>query len=455
MAMTLIDMTSTVHSVIMGKVEAALLAQRPLLKIGSAPNMFSVADKGSHTARKRAFASVYSKTNLQASAQWETMARVILMERLLPALEAAAKDNNPVEILELGLAISMDFVTSYLFGLGNDSNFLQDLNARMQWLNAYHGSKRMSFLSMEFPTLNGLLSKISSTFISGDASAAANDMKMICLEKMEVIEKSSSRTVLSSKSIPKGSTSTRPVVYDQLNSPFSSQSSSNPPLSSSTPTRLDVASELMDHVMAGSETTTWTLTYVFHELSQQPKLQLSLRSELLTLSPSLVYPNKSRLPIPRAIDALPLLDAVILETLRLHPSVPGSQLRITPSASSTVALSTYNYIPANITVSAQAYSLHRNASVFPEPETWRPERWLVDKEQRDEMMRWFWAFGSGARGCIGKDFAMQEMKLVIAAIYTSYVTSVVDDEGIEQGDGYSTGPKRNRLVLHFERASET
>lgn len=454
--MTLIDMTSTVHSVIMGKVEAALLAQRPLLKIGSAPNMFSVADKGSHTARKRGFASVYSKSNLQASADWETMARVILMERLLPTLEATAKEDKPVEILELGLAISMDFVTSYLFGLGNDSNFLQDLNARMQWLNAYHGSKRMSFLSMEFPILTSLLSKISRTFTPGDASAAANDMKMICMEKMEVIEKFSSRTVLPSKSISKGSTSSRPVVYDQLNSPFSSQSSSNPPWSSSsTPTRLDLASELMDHVMAGSETTTWTLTYVFYELSQRPKLQSSLRSELLTLSPSLMYPNKSRLPLPRAIDTLPLLDAIILETLRLHPSVPGSQLRITPSASSPVALSTYNNIPANITVSAQAYSLHRNASVFPEPETWRPERWLVTKEQRDEMMRWFWAFGSGARGCIGKDFAVQEMKLVVAAIYTNYITSVVDDEGIEQGDGYSTGPKGNRLVLHFERASGT
>ena len=43
------------------------------------------------------------------------------------------------------------------------------------------------------------------------------------------------------------------------------------------------------------------------------------------------------------------------------------------------------------------------------------------------------------------------MKVVVAAIYTNYRTSVVDDEGIEQGDGYTVGPRSGRLVLRFER----
>ena len=44
-----------------------------------------------------------------------------------------------------------------------------------------------------------------------------------------------------------------------------------------------------------------------------------------------------------------------------------------------------------------------------------------------------------------------EMKLITAAIYTNFSTHIVDDEGIEQIDAYTAGPRRNKLVLRFER----
>lgn len=157
-----------------------------------------------------------------------------------------------------------------------------------------------------------------------------------------------------------------------------------------------------------------------HELSQHLDLQSSLRSELLSLFPPIFYPQiattpdeasdlKTDLASPRSIDNLPLLDAILLETLRLRPSVPGSQPRITPSSTSRspISLCGYASIPAGVRVSAQAYSLHRNAKVFPEPEVWKPERWLdASQEKKEEMMRWFWPFGSGGRMCIGNHFAV-------------------------------------------------
>lgn len=44
-----------------------------------------------------------------------------------------------------------------------------------------------------------------------------------------------------------------------------------------------------------------------------------------------------------------------------------------------------------------------------------------------------------------------EIKLILASIYTNYTTHVVDDEGIEQADGFTTGPKGNKLILRLER----
>ena len=44
-----------------------------------------------------------------------------------------------------------------------------------------------------------------------------------------------------------------------------------------------------------------------------------------------------------------------------------------------------------------------------------------------------------------------EVKLVVAAVYTNYNTKIIDDEGIEQDDGYTVGPVGNKLILRFEK----
>lgn len=118
----------------------------------------------------------------------------------------------------------------------------------------------------------------------------------------------------------------------------------------------------------------------------------------------------------KTIDALPFLEACLLETLRLNAPIPGPQPR-TPTSPSQLSLGVGGQtviIPPDTRVSAQAYSLHRNPDVFPDPERWDPERWLIDEsapredeeERLKEMHRWFWAFGSGGRMCFGSNFAL-------------------------------------------------
>ena len=54
--------------------------------------------------------------------------------------------------------------------------------------------------------------------------------------------------------------------------------------------------------------------------------------------------------------------------------------------------------------------------------------------------------------CIGSNLAMQEMKLIVTAIYTNFTTTIVDDEGIEELDAYTTRPKGNKLIMQFVKA---
>jgi len=68
-----------------------------------------------------------------------------------------------------------------------------------------------------------------------------------------------------------------------------------------------------------------------------------------------------------------------------------------------------------------------------------------------EMNAYYWPFSSGGRMCVGSHFAIHEIKLVVAAVWSNFETGIVDDEGIEQMDGYTCGPRSNRLVLSFKR----
>lgn len=243
-----------------------------------------------------------------------------------------------------------------------------------------------------------------------------------------------------------------PIVYRQFKSGLSrlmgkEQAEKDPDMF-----KAEVASEMLDHLGAGHETSAIALTYLYWEMSKRPDLQSQLRTEVLTLEPQIVWPPQEpetfELPHPKAIDALPLLHATVMEVLRLHAPIPGVEPRITPKAGCTLA--GYPNIPAGMRVSSMSYTLHRNASVFPDPLTFKPKRWLnASEEETKEMLRWFWAFGSGGRMCIGSNLAMQEMKLIVCAIYGNWRTEIVNDDGIEEIDAYTVRPTRNALDLRF------
>ncbi|KAH8693272.1 cytochrome P450 [Talaromyces proteolyticus] len=423
------------------------------------PNMFSMTKKESHAMRKRVLAGLYSKTTLHASPEIRDICRVVVMERLLPIFEKAAQMQRPVDVLEVSVSFSMDFICSYLFGICNGPNFLQDVETRRKWLASHAKTKRYGFWTLEFPNLTALLAKFGIHLVPNVALTAALEVRELCLQLLRNVDSSSSAKTLLLP--PKGPGDT-PVVYQRLSQSLCASVQEEiyrelPP----TRSHLAVASELMDHIKAGTETSGWTLVYLLYEMSRHREIQHLLREELsLLLEPgtSLCFSRESKtpqaaeiLPSPRTLDTSPLLQAVILETLRCYPAVAGPQPRVNHNTS--FALARHIHLPAGTRVSAQAYSLHRNSEVFPDPESWKPRRWLeATPSQHEEMMRWFWPFGSGSRMCIGNHFAILELKLAVAAIYYNYITEIIDDDGIEPIDGYSHGPTGNKLILQFKRA---
>ena len=153
----------------------------------------------------------------------------------------------------------------------------------------------------------------------------------------------------------------------------------------------DMVAECLDHIGAGIDTTGDALCFLMWELSQphNAKRIQRLMEELKTCDPE----QGGRL------DLLPYLNAVIEETMRLWAPGTLPLPRYVPQGGRVID---GYYIPAHTIVSAQSYTVHRlDRTVLPEPEKFLPERWLDDKGSV-ERQRLMFAFGSGARSCIGK-----------------------------------------------------
>lgn len=368
---------------------------------------------------------MYSKSFLQTSSDVQRLSGILISRRFLPIIGSIAEKGLEMDVFSFSQAVAMDFITSYLFGVSNGTDFMNNVEYRNHWLEEYEAYKKL--LSHQH---------------------TGSEMERSCLRLCEAAE----RTLSQSQVGLDPSLVTEPVVYARLSRGLARDANEKP---SSPRVLLATASEMLDHMIAGHETSAVTLTYLMHELSQQPELQARLRDELLTLEPPITFPSSTgkpnSLPSARSIDALPLLDSIRHETLRLYAAGPARQPRITPHVPGGTTIEGYANIPGGVVVSSNAYTLHRNADVFPQPDQWIPERWLDERPgKKDEMRRWFWAFSSGGRMCIGSNFALQELKLVTAAIYTNYVTEIVDDEGIEQTDEYVARPAGEKLILRFK-----
>jgi cytochrome P450 len=382
----------------------------------------------------------------------------LLNQRILPKLQEHADQSTSFDIYALFSAIAMDFVTAYLFGLGAGSNLTQDDEFRAHFLELYNSRQSYTFWPQEIPGLTSLLGRFLVPKWVDDANTEIEEWTLsMCDNAASFMRRTQ---VVSADSLPPEELPNFPTVYSQLQSAMSKHASKEQ-CGGAERERLEIASEVLDQLAAGFDTSGITLTYIVHELSQRPDVQASLRKELLTLDPpvllSRLQENKSlALPTAKSLDALPILNAIVDETLRLRAAIPGPEPRVTPPGGCSIGPEgEFTNIPGGLRISASAHSLHRNPEVFDNPDEWMPERYLTSSEAKlKEMRRWFWAFGSGGRMCVGSNLALQEIKYVLAAIYTNFTTHIVDDTGIEQMDTYTAPPKGGKLVVRLDHAAD-
>ena len=167
--------------------------------------------------------------------------------------------------------------------------------------------------------------------------------------------------------------------------------------------REEIRDQLLTLLFAGHETTAVSLGWALYFL-HRPANAAVLQRVLDELRPL------GRDAAPEALAQLPLLGAVCHETLRLRPLLPVHPIR---KLRRPFPVAGYTLQPGqHVTVSPSL--LHRDPALFPEPDLFRPERFL----ERSYGPFEFLPFGGGSRRCLGAAFALYEMKIVLGTLLT-------------------------------------
>lgn len=176
--------------------------------------------------------------------------------------------------------------------------------------------------------------------------------------------------------------------------------------------------EALTFILAGHETTSQLCSWALYVLDRHPEWAKRLYNEVDTVL-------QGRDPTYDDLPQLKDLNMVLLETLRMYPPVPiiareckrehelelpgGKRVKVYPG----------------VGVGVPIYSIHHDPSLWPDPECFRPERFVdgVAKAVGPNRMA-FVPFGAGPRICIGNNFALQEAKVILVMFFQRFTFSL-------------------------------
>jgi cytochrome P450 len=372
---------------------------------------FSTSDHAVHRKRRAALSPFFSKSRIQTREPFLQQ----LIDTISRRLEAEnAGQTSPVALNRVFACFTADSILSLAFG--EEPRFIQTPTWQTPFTRAMDALVQSTHLNSQFPFMVSLMNAVPDSLLLLSPSfgpivefrrvrpfAPVVFSRDLVLMESQSLNQRIARLFDSPNPKAEGkiSHSGNKTVFEVL------LDSSLPP-TELTQTRLQ--HESVSIVGAGFDTTREILAIITYHVLANPDITRKLRDELRS-----AIPDPKQIPSWAQLQQLPYLSACIEEGLRIGFGVVQRSPRIAPTA---LMYGKYT-IPSGTPVSQDTYHMHTNEHVFPDPDNYRPERWLGNPNGPDgvkQLNRYMVAFGRGARMCLGMQLAYAGIYLMIAML---------------------------------------
>ncbi|KAL9084937.1 MAG: hypothetical protein Q9165_007803 [Trypethelium subeluteriae] len=349
---------------------------------------FSTVPHDLHRQRRAALSPSFSKA---AVYHLEPDIRA-LVDKLCDRLKEYQRSSEPANLGPIFAALTTDIITGYSFGKSYECLQAPDFNPKLY--EAVQATTRITVLAKQFPWIVPLSRSLPHWMVQ-----ATNPLMMQMVQFTEYIL-NKVHYVIETHST-ENEQQKRPTVFHGI-------------LDTETDPREKSVLRLMDDgvsmVGAGVVTTADTLRITTFHILNRPEVLTRLQAELAT-----AIPDPTTSASLRLVEQLPYLSAVVSEGYRISCGISTRLQRVSPHSPLT-----YRdwVIPAGTPVSMTIYLLHNRADIFPEPQEFRPERWLVP--QADRLDRYLVPFSKGSRNCVGMNLAHAEICLTLAYLFRRF-----------------------------------
>lgn len=349
--------------------------------VNGQPTIFSAIDKAYRDKRAKAVLPLFTPARIREAVGTQNVQQYVqqFIARLANEKRRAVKSASyRADILDLALRLSMDVMTGYMFDrsygalnepVNIDTRSPPTKFSASAWLQAIAAFGYYSMLP------NWLFSRILSLHVTVQDRYWGSSMRRVDQFARSIVE-----------GIVNADLSTLAHTYHG---------------------RLCTAGAAEDEVIgicegslfAATSSTGQTLATVLFHLVRQSHVRERLQQELGDSSSV-------------DLQSLPYLRSVITEGLRLAMTNPAPLTRAVPDGG---CHASGVYLPGGVSVGASIYVFHHDPDAFPDPFTFRPERWLTDGTDYATRELCFFTFGLGSRSCIGRNLALYELYEAVAA----------------------------------------
>ncbi|XP_072033259.1 cytochrome P450 4F4-like [Amphiura filiformis] len=194
----------------------------------------------------------------------------------------------------------------------------------------------------------------------------------------------------------------------------------------------EIQDEVDTFMFEGHDTTASGLSWMLYNMANNPAYQQKCREEVDEL---MAKKGSDQLEWDD-LNQLPYLTQCLKESLRFHPPVPIVMRRLTKD----IAFPDGKVAPAGTFVTIPISALHHNPAVWKEPELYDPERFSSENSKSIPPYAYV-PFSAGPRNCIGQNFAMNEMKVVMANILHNFTLTVDKSIRVERFNSVVTRAK--------------